>query len=129
MERLMAAAVAVLLVAVTAAAAGPNSAIPVLRVDSASAAPAPGAPRKLVIEAEGAVRSGGWAHPQLWVKLSAEKDILYLEFVARPPSPRAAVVQATVPVKAMVTVPMPGPSIKEIRIAGETNTVVAKILR
>jgi hypothetical protein len=128
MKRRIAMAAAALLVAATslAAAAGGSPAKPVFRIDNAKATAERG---KLVIEANGAVRTGGWENPRLRIERSKTSDEMIIVFVAIPPAPKSMVVQAILPVKAKVTVPMPAAAITEVRIAGETNSVVTKIVR
>ncbi len=133
MKRQIASAIVALLVAgaTLAAASSVSSPKPVFRVDSASAAAQPGSPNRLVIQAQGAVRSGGWENARLRVKEipSNKPNTLIIVFVAIPPKPSEMVVQSVLPVQATVTVPMPKASITEVQIAGETNTITAKILR
>jgi len=131
MKRRIASAVCALLVAGAslAAASSISPAKPVFRVDTATAKADPRTPRQLVVEAQGAVRSGGWENARLRVKTSQKANTMMIVFVAIPPAPHAMVVQAVLPVKATVTVPMPDKGITEVQIAGETNTVTAKILR
>jgi hypothetical protein len=131
MKRRIASAVGALLVAGAslAAASSVNPPKPVYRVDSVSAAAAPGAPNRLVIQAQGAVRSGGWENAKLRVRTATKANTMIIVFVAIPPAPNAIVVQAVLPVKATVTVPMPKATVTTVQIAGETNSVSAKILR
>jgi hypothetical protein len=131
MKRRNAPILAALLVAgvTTSATSGEVAAQPVYKVDSVSASVAKGTSR-LVIQARGAVRTGGWENARLKVKeLSTPQDTMVVVFVALPPPPRSMVVQAVLPVRASVTVPMPNPRIKSVRVAAETNSVTAKIAR
>src|SRR6185503_5711949 len=102
-------AIAALLVAGVASSATSGdvaSAQPVYKVDSVSAS-VPKGTNKLVVNASGAVRTGGWEKPRLKVKeVSAPDDTMIIVFVALPPPPKSTVVQAVLPVQATVTVPM-----------------------
>lgn len=85
--------------------------------------------RKLVITAKGAVRSGGWERPYLRVKSVwvPESDTLVVEFLASPPSSRAMVIQAILPVEATVTAPLPHYGAVQVKIVSETNSVTVPI--
>ena len=87
--------------------------------------------RHLVISANGAVRSGGWGAPRLWVRSPAapEASTLEVEFVARPPGPRAAVVQALLPVAAFKRARLPNYGTVRVKIVSETNSVTVPINR
>lgn len=105
-----------------------NKARPIFRVDEARAVIVN---RHLVISANGAVKSGGWGTPQLWVRPPAapEADTLQVEFVARPPRPRAAVVQALLPVAAFKRARLPNYGTVRVKIIAETNSVTVPIRR
>jgi len=105
-----------------------NKAQPIFRVDEARAMIVK---RHLVISANGAVRSGGWGTPRLWVRPPAARqaDTLEVEFVARPPKPRAAVVQALLPVAALKRARLPNYGTVRVRIIAETNSVTVPIRR
>jgi hypothetical protein len=131
MKRRNALVLSALLVAglATSATSGVVAAQPVYKVDSVSASVVKGS-NQLVIQAKGAVRSGGWENPRLKVKaFSAPDDAMIIVFVALPPPPKSVVVQAILPVQARVTVPVPSRKIISVRVAGETNSVSAKITR
>ena len=104
------------------------SARPIFRVDEARAVIVN---RHLVISANGAVKSGGWGTPRLWVRppTAPEADTLEVEFVARPPRPRAAVVQALLPVAAFKRARLPNYGTVRVKIIAETNTVTVPIRR
>jgi hypothetical protein len=118
-------------VAAAALMAAPSiaaTAQPIFRVDEARAVIVN---RHLVISANGAVKSGGWGTPQLWVRPPAapEADTLEVEFVARPPGPRAAVVQALLPVAALKRAHLPNYGTVRVKIIAETNSVTVPITR
>ena len=116
----------VVVAAVLPALAGPAQ--PIYRVDNASATIVD---RHLVITANGAVRTGGWNQPQLRIRLPTTPDGRTLEvtFVARPPAPREAVVQALLPVAALKRARLPNYGTMQVKIITETNTLVVPITR
>jgi|HubBroStandDraft_5_1064220.scaffolds.fasta_scaffold21143_4 hypothetical protein len=101
---------------------------PIFRVDDAKATIVN---RRLVISASGAVRSGGWDRPRLWVRQPAvpEASTLEVEFVARPPGQRAAVVQALLPVAALKRARLPNYGTIRVKIIAETNSLIVPISR
>jgi hypothetical protein len=133
MKRRKAMALAALLVAgiSTSATSGADAAKPVFKVDTVVATAEAGAPHKLVIQAKGAVRSGGWEKPKLRVKeiVVPKPGEMIIVFVAIPPPPKTMVVQAVLPVQATITVPMPKDNVTTVKVSSETNSVSAKILR
>lgn len=133
MKRCNALVFAALLVAglSTSATSRADAAQPVFKIDSVTASVAAGAPHKLVINAKGAVRTGGWENPRLRVKQITvpESDTMTVIFVALPPPPTSMVVEAILPVQATITVPMPKGHITTVKVASETNSVSAKIGR
>jgi hypothetical protein len=131
MKRRNAPVLSALLVAgiATSATSGVVAAQPVYKVDSVSASVAKGS-NQLVIQARGAVRTGGWEQPRLRVKeIFTPDDAMVVVFVALPPPRKSVVVQAVLPVQARVTVPVPSRKITSVKVAGETNSVTAKIAR
>lgn len=108
--------------AVGPAFAAPHQPAPkvVYKVDSVTTKTESG---KLVITARGATRSGGWTNPALRAKSSKDARVMAFEFVAVPPPPDAAVIQALVPLEARAIAPAPGARITEVRITTETNDV------
>jgi hypothetical protein len=101
---------------------------PIYRVDSATAVIVK---RQLVISASGAVKSGGWDHPRLWVKEPSAPEAATLEvrFVARPPAPREAVVQALLPVAVRKVARLPNYGTVRVKIIAETNSLTVPITR
>jgi len=131
-RRLASAALALLVAGIPlSAASGVDAAQPVFKVDSVTVSIAKDQPNKLIINAKGAVRTGGWEKPRLKVKEVSipESDTMVVVFVAIPPAPKATVVQAILPVQATVIVTMPKSPVTKIKVAGETNSVSAKIVR
>jgi hypothetical protein len=108
----------------TSAAAHPRL---VYRVDKVSAA-VDGA--KLVIDASGAVASGGWTHPRLRCKASpSEAHILELELVADPPSPKKMVIETLLPVRVELRTSLPHCGTVAVSVISQTNQIAAQIRR
>jgi hypothetical protein len=100
---------------------------PVYKVDTVSAVIDR---HRLVIKATGAVTSGGWLSPKLHVEPQRvpEANTLVVDFVATPPQHRAMVIQALLPVQASVTTGLPHYGTIQVKVVGETNSVVAQII-
>jgi hypothetical protein len=100
----------------------------VYRVDDATAEIING---HLVILANGAVKSGGWDRAQLRVlePSAPEAEVLEVEFVARPPAPTEAVVQALLPVATRKVARLPSYATVKVKIIAETNSIVVPINR
>ncbi len=100
----------------------------IYRVDSASATIVR---HHLVISASGAVDSGGWSKPALLIRqVSApEATTIKIEFVARPPASRDAVVRALLPVSVHKTLSLPRYGAKDVKISAATNSVTVPIKR
>jgi hypothetical protein len=100
----------------------------IYRIDSATAKIEK---HHLVISAKGAVRTGGWNRPHLRIKEISvpETATLQVIFVAIPPPPSQAVVQALLPVSARKVAKLPRYGAKEIRIVTETNSITVPITR
>jgi hypothetical protein len=112
--------------AVAPAVAAPHKTAPepVYKVDSVVTTNDDG---KLVITAHGAVSSGGWTNPHLRPKASKDAHVMAFEFVAVPPPPDAAVIEALVPVDAKTVAPRPAARISEIRVDAESNDAVTDV--
>ena len=99
----------------------------ILRVDRVSASIDNS---QLVIDAAGAVGSGGWDHPRLRiVKASLPAPILAVEFLADPPTPHRVVIEELLPVKATLAVRLPKTSVVAVSVASQTNTITTEIRR
>jgi len=98
----------------------------VLRVDNAKAEIADG---RLVITANGAVRSGGWDRPALVVLQASapEAKTLRVRFVARPPGPDAVVVQQILPIAVKKVARLPNYAAAKVEIVAETNSVTVPL--
>jgi hypothetical protein len=79
----------------------------VLRIDSLIASQKKGI---ILLQAKGAVSSGGWTSPRLHV-IRRDGRTLTVEFLAAPPPPGMTVIDAVVPVSA------------EARVKGRTSSV------
>ena len=109
--------------AVSAAAA---PATPVYRIDGATATIRH---HRLIVRAEGAVRTGGWATPQLRLReaSASEARVLQVEFVAIPPRHGAAVAHAILPVHAVLAARLPGDNVAQVTVVSETNSMTVPI--
>jgi hypothetical protein len=85
--------------------------------------------RSMLVNATGAVNSGGWtaAHLRLRESRAAESDTAVVDFLATPPPPGTVVIQALVPVAASATLPLPPYGTVQVRIVAESNSVTAPI--
>jgi hypothetical protein len=112
--------------AIAPAAAAPHKATPepVYKVDSVITTNEEG---KLVVTARGAVNSGGWTNPRLRPKASKDAHVMAFEFVAVPPPPDAAVIEALVPIEARTIAPRPAARISEIRVDAASNDADVQI--
>jgi hypothetical protein len=81
--------------------------------------------RKMIVNASGAVNTGGWENPKLHVKevRIPESDTLVIEFVATPPPKDAVVIQALLPVTATLTAALAPYGTTQIKIIAESNSV------
>ena len=101
---------------------------PVARIDSLIATAKAG---HILIQARGAVISGGWKHVALKpVKpsLPADAHTLVVEFVAQPPPSNQAVIPGLLPVTASITIPARKGvvSVRAISAANEVTTQIFK---
>jgi hypothetical protein len=108
------------------AIAAPHKTVPelVYKVDTATAVNDDG---KIVVTAHGAVSSGGWTNPHLRPKGSKDVHVMAFEFVAVPPPPDAAVIQALVPLAATTTTARPSAHVGQIRVEAESDDVTVAI--
>ena len=83
--------------------------------------------RVLVIEAKGAVRSGGWRDGRLHRIHASEPGTVAVEFVATPPSPDMTVIEGLVPISASLKLPA-GRKLATVRAVAEANEVTSQIL-
>ncbi|MGA7712368.1 MAG: hypothetical protein WCA81_10735 [Rhizomicrobium sp.] len=111
-------------VVASAAAAAPSQRI--FRIDHAKVKIED---RRLVITADGAVRTGGWQKPRLRMHEVAapETNTLEVEFLATPPQTTHAVAQAILPVKATLKTGLPHYGAVQVKIVSETNSMTVPI--
>jgi hypothetical protein len=106
----------------TAASADPK---PIAKIDRVTAAILRG---RLVVNAAGAVNSGGWTQPRLHLlphKPDSDTDVI--EFQATPPLPDAVVIQELLPVTTTAVFPPPHAGVTQVKVVGESNAVTAPI--
>ena len=83
--------------------------------------------QKLIIQAKGAVQTGGWKGARLHVIHSAEPKSMTVEFLATPPPPGMAVIEALVPVEATLEL-RARPHIANVHAVADANEVTSQIL-
>lgn len=96
----------------------------VYRIDGATAKIAHG---RLIVVAHGAVQSGGWTRPALFVRRAGGADTLDLDFAATPPRSVKTVVQATLPITARLDAPVPRGGALQVKLYSQTNSVVVAV--
>lgn len=84
---------------------------------------------RLVISADGAVRTGGWAKPRLRLRdvAAPEADTMEVDFLATPPPTKHAVAQSILPVKATLKTGLPHYGTVQVKVVSETNSVIVPI--
>jgi hypothetical protein len=80
----------------------------------------------LVIQAKGAVQSGGWRNPRLRV-LHSDGHAVTVELVALAPPPGMTVIEALVPVTATAGIKAHG-GVTLVRALAEANEITTQIL-
>jgi hypothetical protein len=101
---------------------------PVFKVDGVTITVTP--KHRLIVTANGAVRSGGWSNPQLRAgKHGEDPHTLVFDLVANPPPKNAIVIEAIMPVQASESIAMPPSSITQIKVNSETGSATATINR
>lgn len=99
----------------------------VYRVDTVIAtAKGKGRVHTVVIQAKGAVESGGWRNARLHL-LKNDGHTLTLEFLAEPPPPDMTVIEALVPLSAQTAI-RTRHAIAAVQVEAAANTVTAQIL-
>ncbi len=85
--------------------------------------------QRIVIQAKGAVLSGGWKDAKLRVVRSpADPHALVVDFEATPPPANASVVQGLLPVSANTVVPM-RKGVVTVRVVTDANEMTSQILK
>jgi len=95
----------------------------VLRIDSLLASKKKGG--VILVQAKGAVPSGGWTRPRLHV-LHSDGRTMTVEFVATPPPPGMTVIDGLVPVTASVAIRGRAAS---VHVLADENEVTSQVLR
>ena len=86
---------------------------------------------KVVIQAKGAVASGGWRGAKLLPVKSGPADartISVVEFVATPPAQTRAVIMGLLPVAANITIRM-RKGVVSVRVISGSNEITTQILK
>ena len=115
-------------VSALAAAPGPSIERPVSRIDSLIATEKDG---RILVQAKGAVTSGGWKHAVLRPAKSnapADAHVLVVNFVAQPPDPTQAVIPGLLPVSASITVKARRGTVS-VRVVSGSNEITTQILK
>ena len=79
----------------------------------------------ILLQAKGAVQTGGWTKPRLHV-MRADGRTLTVEFLASPPPPTMTVIDALVPVSAEARVKGRAAS---VRVLADQNEITSQVLR
>jgi len=94
----------------------------VLRIDSLTATQKDGA---ILVQAKGAVSSGGWTRPHLHL-LHGDGHSVVLEFLAAPPPPGMVVIDGLVPVAATLLVKGRATS---IHVQADENEITSQVVK
>jgi hypothetical protein len=82
---------------------------------------------RLVIQAKGAVETGGWKGARLHLIHSSETRTVAVEFLATPPPPGMTVIEALVPVEATLEL-RARPHIANVRAVADANEMTSQVL-
>jgi hypothetical protein len=94
----------------------------VFRIDSLIATQKDGG---ILVQAKGAVQTGGWTKPRLHV-LHDDGHTITVEFLAAPPPPGMTVIEALVPVTASVAIKGRAAS---VHVLADENEITSQVLR
>jgi hypothetical protein len=78
----------------------------------------------IIVQAKGAVQTGGWKNARLHV-IHSDRNSVTVEFVAAPPPAGMTVIEAVVPVEARAQVRSRAPS---VRVLADANEMTAQVL-
>ena len=82
----------------------------------------------LVVQAKGAVVSGGWSRPRLHLLPHvAEAPDEVIEFQASPPLDNTVVIQALLPIETTAVFPLPRYGTVRVKVTSDSNAVTAPI--
>jgi hypothetical protein len=82
--------------------------------------------KSVVIQAKGAVTSGGWKNARLHL-VRTDGKTLVMEFIATPPPPDMTVIEVVVPMEASVTL-RPRGAVATVQVMAEANDVTTQLL-
>jgi len=82
--------------------------------------------KTVVIQAKGAVTSGGWKNARLHLVRSDGKTLV-VEFIATPPPPDMTVIEVLVPMEASLTL-RPRSGVATVQVMAEVNDVTTQLL-
>ena len=84
----------------------------------------------VLIQARGAVDSGGWRQGRLRPVKNPPTDAhtIVMEFVAIPPAPTRAVIEGLLPIHATATLPMRR-GVVSVRVVSDSNEITTQILK
>jgi hypothetical protein len=94
----------------------------VFRIDSLIASQKSGA---ILVQAKGAVQSGGWTRPRLHI-IHSDGHTVTIEFLAAAPPPGMTVIEALVPVTASLEIKGHASS---VHILADENEIATQVLR
>ena len=94
----------------------------VLRIDSLLASHKDGA---ILVQAKGAVSSGGWSHARLHV-MHGDGHTITVEFLATPPPSGMTVIDALVPVAASIAIKGRAAS---VHVLADENEITSQVLK
>ncbi len=94
----------------------------VLRIDSLTASQKDGA---ILVQAKGAVATGGWSKPHLHL-LHGDGHSVSLEFLAAPPPPGMTVIDGLVPITATLSVK--GRAVS-VHVEADENEITSQVLK
>ena len=80
----------------------------------------------ILVQASGAVTTGGWTKPHLHV-LRNDGHTITVEFLAAPPPPNMTVIEAIVPIAATARIKSRG-RITSVHAIAEANEITAQVL-
>ena len=80
---------------------------------------------KIIIQAKGAVQTGGWSKPRLHL-VHNEGHVMIVEFLATPPPPEMTVIDGLVPVTATAKFRAHAGS---VHVQAELNEITSQVLR
>jgi len=80
----------------------------------------------ILVQASGAVPTGGWTRPHLHV-LHNDGHTVTMEFLATPPPPNMTVIEAIVPITATAQIRLRG-RIASVHTIAEANEITAQVL-